>query len=579
MTQPTMTKKAWLREVRFALLKRFIWGREARRLLNELQDHYEASVSSLKKEGLEESLVEERALSSMGNPQQIAKVAAEELHPILLQAKQALLVVLALLVPLALFSIWLHWSGDRELAQAQEVLLAKGEKLNIKELVPPAPPEADNFFADPLWMEFTVSDRKDSKFIDPKKRQLSQWESVPLSSQEILKLKEFLPSSGDCQRREAARNLFRSLKEQKDPQKQREEATLLLGLIAPSQLVLDGIAELSKRSGASFPVPYELGPSTPLPEITAMMNLSQILSEKAFSELILGKNREAASDVLTLLRLSTMLRNEPILITSLVSLSMASLGREAINAGLQRHAWTDTELTQMQRLLEAMDFKAAYLFALRGERLFAASTTSKQIIEAFQSSGETLPPWVPGQAMYAIEIILSKNKALNALLIQRQLDSLASTMVRGWNNASAPSINQEFEALVGKNPFNRLIYALDYISIPAIASITQKITEGQTQIEQCLIACSLERYRIARGTYPASLDALTPEYLAKLPNSPITGQAMSYSLQPDGTFLLWTPGWNLKSLGGKPAEFRGDGDIVWNQPLPQKSRAMTQEAK
>jgi hypothetical protein len=572
-----MTKKAWLREVRFALLKRFIWGREARRLLNELQDHYEASVSSLKKEGLEESLVEERALSSMGNPQQIAKVAAEELHPILLQAKQALLVVLALLVPLALFSIWLHWSGDRELAQAQEVLLAKGEKLNIKELVPPAPPEADNFFADPLWMEFTVSDRKDSKFIDPKKRQLSQWESVPLSSQEILKLKEFLPSSGDCQRREAARNLFRSLKEQKDPQKQREEATLLLGLIAPSQLVLDRIAELSMRSGASFPVPYELGPSTPLPEITAMMNLSQILSEKAFSELILGKNREAASDVLTLLRLSTMLRNEPILITSLVSLSMASLGQEAINVGLQRHAWTDPELNQMQRLLEPMDFKAAYLFALRGERLTVTLTTTKQIKEL--PRGVILPPWVPGQAMYAIEIILSKNKALNALLIQRQLDSLASTMESGWNNASGPSMIQELEALTGKNPFNKLIYALEYMSIPAFSNITQKCAECQTQIEQCLIACSLERYRIARGTYPASLDALTPEYLAKLPNSPITGQAMSYSLQPDGTFLLWTPGWNLKSLGGKAGEFRGDGDIVWNQPLPKKPKESSKAAK
>jgi hypothetical protein len=570
MTQPAMTKKAWLREVRFALLKRFIWGREARRLLNELQDHYEASVSSLKKEGLEESLVEERALSFMGNPQQIAKVAAEELHPILRQAKQALLVILALLVPLALFSIWLHWSGDRELAQAREALLAKGEKLNIKELVPPVPPEADNFFADPLWMEFIYRDRKDSKFIDPKKRQLSQWESAPLSPQEILKLKEFLPSHGDCQRREAARNLFKSLREQKDPQKQREEATLLLDLIAPSQLVLNRIAELSKRSGASFPLPYELGPLIPLPEVTQHLILTQILSEKAFSELILGKNSEAASDVLTLLRLSTMLRNEALLISSLVSLSMASLGQEAINAGLQRHAWTDPELTQMQRLLEPMDLKAAYLFALRGERLTMILTSTKQVKEL--PRGVIFPSWVPGQAMYAIEIILSKNKALNALLIQRQLDSLASTMGSGWNNASGPSMIQELEALTGKNPFNKLIYALEYMSIPAFSNITQKCTECQTQIEQCLIACSLERYRIAHGTYPASLDALTPEYLAKLPNSPITGQGMSYSLQPDGTFLLWTLGWNLKSLGGKTGEFRGDGDIVWNQPLPKNPK-------
>jgi len=197
-------------------------------------------------------------------------------------------------------------------------------------------------------------------------------------------------------------------------------------------------------------------------------------------------------------------------------------------------------------------------------------TSTKQVKEL--PRGVIFPSWVPGQATYAIEIILSKNKALNALLIQRQLDSLASTMGSGWNNASGPSMIQELEALTGKNPFNKLIYALEYMSIPAFSNITQKCTECQTQIEQCLIACSLERYLIAHGTYPASLDALMPEYLAKLPNSPITGQAMSYSLQPDGTFLLWTPGWNLKSLGGKTGEFRGDGDIVWNQPLPKNPK-------
>jgi len=48
----------------------------------------------------------------------------------------------------------------------------------------------------------------------------------------------------------------------------------------------------------------------------------------------------------------------------------------------------------------------------------------------------------------------------------------------------------------------------------------------------------LECYRIAYGSYPASLDVLVPQYLAKLPNSPITGKPMNYSLKPDGTFLI-----------------------------------------
>jgi len=47
---------------------------------------------------------------------------------------------------------------------------------------------------------------------------------------------------------------------------------------------------------------------------------------------------------------------------------------------------------------------------------------------------------------------------------------------------------------------------------------------------------------------------------------------MNYRLLDDGKFLLWSPGWELRTLGGKPGEFIGEGDIVWNQPLPRMSR-------
>ena len=107
----------------------------------------------------------------------------------------------------------------------------------------------------------------------------------------------------------------------------------------------------------------------------------------------------------------------------------------------------------------------------------------------------------------------------------------------------------------------------------SIGSITlSKAVVGQTQINQSVIACALERYRIARGSYPSSLDAMVPEYMAKIPISPITGKPLNYSLKPDGSFLLWSPGWNLKYLGGNPGEFKGEGDIVWGVPLPTKEQ-------
>ena len=122
------------------------------------------------------------------------------------------------------------------------------------------------------------------------------------------------------------------------------------------------------------------------------------------------------------------------------------------------------------------------------------------------------------------------------------------------------------------SPFHRILYMLVTLANTGVETAFEKTAECQTQVDQSLIACALERYRFAHGSYPASLDTLAPEYLIKRPNSPITGKAMNYSLNADGTFLLWSPGWDLKSLGGKPGEFTGEGDIVWGQPLPKNSR-------
>ena len=47
---------------------------------------------------------------------------------------------------------------------------------------------------------------------------------------------------------------------------------------------------------------------------------------------------------------------------------------------------------------------------------------------------------------------------------------------------------------------------------------------------------------------------------------------MNYLAHRDGTFLLWSAGWNMSSLGGKNGKFKGDGDIVWNQPVPMKEK-------
>lgn len=473
---------------------------------------------------------------------------------------------------------WLKWSGERDWKRAEAELRAKGEKLTFAELVPPMPPDNENFFSDPLWAGYSDLVATNRLGSDGVKRQVLEirvpsdqqpirlWQKVPLSSQEsdaLFRLTGKAVSKATPDRVSAYGDLRSRLRSENNADKKKELAALSLQILSPSDEMLARIVDLSKRPQAQFPLRYELINQegyipNELPQQTEILRLSQILLLRTTSELLLGKNAEATADAETLLRLSFIQQNEPLLMALLVRISSTTLALQVLDQGLVGHIWTAGQLTLYQSLLEKIDLPENLLFALRGERVYFRTALSAQ--KPFRSIAQGL---------------LNKDVAYHTHLMQTAIEKMEGARERkGWNNSTTHFFKDEQDALE-HGPFHRILYMLVTLANTAIETAFEKTAECQTLVDQSLIACALERYRFAHGSYPASLDTLAPEYLIKLPNSPITGKDMNYSLNPDGTFLLWSPGWDLKSLGGKPGEFTGEGDIVWGQPLPYRGRPKT----
>ena len=94
------------------------------------------------------------------------------------------------------------------------------------------------------------------------------------------------------------------------------------------------------------------------------------------------------------------------------------------------------------------------------------------------------------------------------------------------------------------------------------------------------VAIALERYRLAHGEYPESLDALAPQFMEKIPHDIINGQPLHYRRTDDGQFVLYSVGWNETDDGGvvvnqKSRDPRDEsrskvdisqGDWVWRYP-------------
>ena len=111
---------------------------------------------------------------------------------------------------------------------------------------------------------------------------------------------------------------------------------------------------------------------------------------------------------------------------------------------------------------------------------------------------------------------------------------------------------------------------LTAIAIPGLQGQNARAAARQVGVDQALVACALERHRLAHQGYPESLGELVPAYLAAIPTDVPAGGPLRYRRTEDG-YLLYSLGSNGTDEGGRSApvkapEARPDpnsGDWVW----------------
>jgi hypothetical protein len=303
-----------------------------------------------------------------------------------------------------------------------------------------------------------------------------------------------------------------------------------------------------------MPGSYANPKTLPGPNFQAVRNLSQILGAQAQCHLLLGRPGDALDD-LTLMHdfcRRILAEQQPAtLISAMINQAVRTLYASQIGEGLRLQAWREPQLSALQEQLKTIDVLTPVKAAFTAEAVIA--------YRSFES--------VPSAGMV-------KRTALARLCPQG----------RGYQHVSA-RIKLDFGRLACLDPAHQIIFAdkvvaagkqahaLESGAYTFAASLGQVAFEracqltahSQTAINQALIACALERFRLAHGEYPADLDALVPQFLDTLPHDIIGGGPLHYRRVSQGTFVLYSVGWNGLDDGG----LRGqplpgnDGDWVW----------------
>jgi hypothetical protein len=486
----------------------------------------------------------------------------------------------------ALFYTEENWRGKRALENYKHEWEAKGEKFDFSSFVPAPVPDEQNFALTPIvattyekWL-----DKNGHRVVPPNTNIVNRLE-MAIYDYEVMV--DYPTNCGDWANGtktdlRAFQLYYRALAAKKNefpvaPQMQSPAADVLLAL-SKYDAAIEELRKAAVMPYSRFPLDYDSQPPAVImrPNLEALKCCCQVLPLRAVAQLQNGQSDKALADMKLMLRLIDSIRTEPFLISHLVRIAMLRLALQPVWEGLADHKWSDAQLTELNQELAKLDFLADYEFSMRGERVDSMACIEylrrTRNFNLFFDGDDSTPrvvqaayDFIPNSVFYQNELAIARAHQewlLPVVDVEQHLVSPAATQLALTN------IDEE---RVHWSPNNVIADML----LPGLLAALKKYAYAQSSVDMARVACALERFRLAQGEYPETLDALQPRFIETLPHDVIGGQSLKYHRTDNGTFALYSVGWNGTDDGGEvvlrnPSKVSIDlekGDWVWRYPI------------
>jgi hypothetical protein len=356
------------------------------------------------------------------------------------------------------------------------------------------------------------------------------------------------------------------------PQPQSPAADVLLAL-SKYDPVIEELRQAGRRPYSRFPLEYDADDPAAimLPHLAIFKGCAKVLQLRTCAELQLGQTERALDDVSLSLRMVEALRTEPILISHLVRIAVVNITLQPVWEGLADHRWSDEQLRTLDQELSKLDFLLDYRFAMRGEVTFSSGVVDylrrTGNLGAIFGGSDNSP-----DAARILRLIPSGWFYQNQLRCERFMFQWYVPLADQEQRIISPTSARHADAALASDtshpaPFN----LLEREMLPALGAAARKFALGQANVDLARVACALERYRAAHGSYPEMLALLAPQLMETILHDVINGQPLHYERTADGRFVLYSVGWNETDDGGKVALGKNgldiqQGDWVWQVP-------------
>jgi hypothetical protein len=445
----------------------------------------------------------------------------------------ALIALAAFALTVVIFYGEENWRGKRAWENCKREYEAKGYVMDWDKLIPPPVPDDRNFFKAPKMAEWFVK--------------------IQSALTNELTKRLLNPDTTATNLNQAAVIKYLAWSDQFEPE---------------FDLIREALQRPYARMDGDYSKPYE----SPIPNFVAVRVVAQTLAQRAKCDLLLGQPDKALQELTLLHDMRHLLECAPTgkpmtLVAAMINVAVTGLYLDTIAEGMRRHAWQEPQLTALQKQLSNINLTPFVVEALTTTEPVAVCRDVQiippnKIFDWNTTNHNTLwKLWPRGWTYQNMVNIVDQEK--------RTLNGFNPT-----NNTVAPRYlqqdNRDLDKFVGKarmSPYK----LLTAVVIPNFMRAWQTTAHNQTMVNEAQIACALERYRLAHGEYPETLDVLAPQFIEIIPHDIIGGQPLHYRRTDDGKFLLYSVGWNETDDGGQETSAKTQygspdytqGDWVW----------------
>jgi hypothetical protein len=256
--------------------------------------------------------------------------------------------------------------------------------------------------------------------------------------------------------------------------------------------------------------------------------------------------------------------SHPTLVAAMIDVSITGTYANAISDGIKERSWGAKELAALQAQLQQINLLPLVTKGFDFERMSLCAgleTSSRgELVKAFY--GDTSKPkstkrviftrFVPRGWLYRNMVTLSglfpeavkTNDPSDQIVLTDQIDAASRRLAQMYDQPSRDTI-------------------LALTAVPNFDRAYQRGAWVQTMANQTQIACALQRFHLEHSRFPRTLNDLVPDYLATIPHDLMGGGALHYFAPGDGTFYLYSVGWNGRDDNGLRVKVLTEGDWVW----------------